>query len=324
MTSLNTTQPQVSEEIQNSEEVKRIVFCNIKSTRRLSKEFKYNGKLTKHKSIPMTEGTFNVYSVKSISEFSNYIQTLAQDEALCYGRPASNDGTILSKKLKKERGVQQAITRSDDYFDWSPVPSIFFGDYDPVEGTDVLISNQLLNKIYEVVPELKTAPVMLGDSASSHVYHKQTGDELIGSGGVRIYFVVADGRDIPRFGKILADRLWLAGHGHYVCSKAGVLLEKTLLDTSVWQPSRLDFAAGAYIDEDQVIEQRRPTPQLCNVDNAPFITSNIPELTEKEEISLASIKTRKRALIEPKQVLVREKWIRQLEINNPPIILLED
>ena len=57
--------------------------------------------------------------------------------------------------------------------------------------------------------------------------------------------MVADASDIERAGQVLFDRLWLAGHGYFKVSSAGTLLSRTLVDGSVYQPSRLDFVAGA-------------------------------------------------------------------------------
>src|SRR5262249_34403346 len=43
--------------------------------------------------------------------------------------------------------------------------------------------------------------------------------------------------------------LWLAGHGYIMVSKSGQALDRSLVDASVWQPERLDFAAQPVLGE---------------------------------------------------------------------------
>ena len=81
-------------------------------------------------------------------------------------------------------------------------------------------------------------------SASSHICDAETGEDLTGLRGQRIYLMVREaatsrGRERP-WSTGLA-----AGHGRIVVSAAGAALERCPVDGSVWQPERLDFAAGA-------------------------------------------------------------------------------
>jgi len=59
----------------------------------------------------------------------------------------------------------------------------------------------------------------------------------------RIYVPVNDASLIPEAGKALGDLLWVtAGDGWVDIGAAGQALMRCLVDTSVWQPERLDFA----------------------------------------------------------------------------------
>ena len=73
----------------------------------------------------------------------------------------------------------------------------------------------------------------------------ETGDDLTGLRGQRLYWLALDARDIERAGKALQTYLWAAGYGWVDIGAAGQRLKRTLLDASVWQANRLDFAAGA-------------------------------------------------------------------------------
>ena len=97
-------------------------------------------------------------------------------------------------------------------------------------------------------------------SASSHICDAETGEDLTGLRGQRIYLLVREAVDIPRAGAALVDRFWAAGHGWIAVSVAGSALERCPVDGSVWQPERLDFAAGAGCGEGLV--QRRGAPLL--------------------------------------------------------------
>ena len=278
---------------------------------RLSKSYTLltDGTLQKTSAGQLIEGTFETLHINSVFAFAEFLPKLQNNEALCYGRPVNNSGQLLSKKIKADTKNLTAITRSRDCFDWPIGEAVFFGDYDPAPGADALTPEQVRSTLCEIVPELAGAPMVLWHSASSHIYHKETGETLKSAGGVRVYIIVSDGRDIPRFGQVLFDRLGLNGHSFYLCSKSGALLLRSLLDASVWQPERFDFAAGAYIAESEQIEQRRPAPQVFNPSADPFNTASIPDLTDDEKAQLDVILNAEREAIKPKQHAVREEWI---------------
>ena len=169
---------------------------------RLSKSYTLltDGTLQKSSAGQLVEGAFETLHINSVTAFADFLPTLLKNEALCYGRPANDSGQLLSKKIKADTKNLTAITRSRDCFDWPIGEAVFFGDYDPAPGADALTPEQVRSKLCEVMPELAYAPMVLWHSASSHIYHKETGEALKGAGGIRIYIIVADGRDIPRFG----------------------------------------------------------------------------------------------------------------------------
>jgi len=126
--------------------------------------------------------------------------------------------------------------------------------------------------------------------------------------GQRIYVLVQDAADIPRAGKALVARLWLAGHGNIEISASGAMLERTLVDASVWQPSRLDFAGGAACGAG--LDQRRGAPVTIE-GNAHQIDSRdaLPDLTQEETGRLAGIKVEAKRASKPEAEGVAEDWI---------------
>lgn len=179
-------------------------------------------------------------------------------------------------------------------------------DHDPGAGREALDREGLVATIREAVPGLAQAALLWWPSASSCIWHGER--ELRSVSGQRLWMLVADASDIPRAGKVLVDRLWLAGHAWYEVSKAGALLERTLIDASVWQPSRLDFAGGAACGGG--LEQRRGDP--VPIEGAAEIIDTavaLLDLTPAERAKVAEIKAAARGEIKGEAEAIRETWI---------------
>ncbi|WP_295389890.1 hypothetical protein [uncultured Thiodictyon sp.] len=154
-----------------------------------------------------------------------------------------------------------AITRTRRFFQFRRAPGIMFLDYDPPKpisecsetnppkptkptiGPESISPADLIATLRAVAPCLADAPMLWRPSASSGIVHATTGEPLTGLAGQRIYIPVADAALIPDAGKALVTLLWAAGYGRIEIGAAGQALERTLVDASVWQPERLDFAA---------------------------------------------------------------------------------
>ena len=120
---------------------------------------------------------------------------------------------------------------------------------------------------------------------------RETGEDLTGLRGQRIYLIVQEAGDIPRAGAALVDRLWAAGHGRIAVSVAGTALERCPVDSSVWQPEHLDFAAGAACGEGLV--QRRGAPVL--IPGSGDIVDTRVALPDEPAIAKAAAAARRRA-----------------------------
>lgn len=146
------------------------------------------------------------------------------------------------------------------------------------------------------MPELANYEMLWRASASSNLKRTVDDQGLAGVRGQRIYLIAADGSDIPRAMQVLVKRLWLADCGYIKVSTSGQILQRTLVDTSVWQASRLDYIAGAVCD--QGVEQERQAPTLIvggkdasdNNRGLPFVDTRevFPELDPSEEAQVAA------------------------------------
>ncbi len=206
---------------------------------RLTKSFALtkDGELEKISGGNLVEGRVETPEVDGLSGLKSLIQGLTTDQALIYGLPKIAPARLMTKKMHEKAGRPQgAITRSNECFSWNKGPGIFMLDHDPYPGGPKYGRDELVQILREVVAGLSDAKMLWFPSASSFITNQDTGEQLSGLKGQRLYFIVADGRDIPRVGEVIIESLWASGYGHYEVSKSGSLLSRTIFDSSVWQP----------------------------------------------------------------------------------------
>lgn len=275
--------------------------------KRLSKRFTHiGGALIKEGGGNMTDGIAERLTVASLEEFAALLPTLTPNQALSYGINGHDRARVVVKEaVVNTHGDLPVIARTRDYFEWSSGPGVMMLDYDPAADALPLAREALYAALLNACPMLIDTPMIWRPSASSCIH---AGDqELRGIAGQRLYVPVLDARDIPRAGQALFDRLWLAGHGRYELSKSGAFLSRSLIDTSVFQPERLDFCGGA--DCGKGLVQKLPDPIIFHPDAAYLDTALIPDLSADERQTLADLQdTLKQALAE-EQARVRETWI---------------
>ncbi|WP_135503088.1 hypothetical protein [Roseovarius aestuariivivens] len=209
----------------------------------------------------LVEGDTEILKIASLHDLKKVLERLEPNQALTFGIPRDGDKKLLSRKELAKRGAPtDFITRTRDEFCWPSGPGILMLDHDP--GEQPFFRDDLVAAIRQAVPGLKDMRMLWWPSASSHIFDEATDEDLTGLRGQRVYLMVTDATDIPRAGAALVDRLWAAGYGYIKVSTAGAALERSPIDASVWQPERLDFAAGAICGPGLV--QRRGEPKIIN------------------------------------------------------------
>ena len=212
-----------------------------------------------------------IHTINSPQEFAQYLDSLSPGDSLAFGIPPENTVAIRTKselKKLKSQGIERdqdevlLVARDRDHFSYLKDPGIMMLDYDPQDDKPALSKDNLVECIQETAPELKNSPLVWKASSSSYIYNQDTGEELTGLLGQRIYVFVDDATEIPRLGKNLFHRLWLAGYGYIRLSSSGNILPRTIVDAAVWQPERLDFAGGAFCHSPLV--QHRPLAEVIN------------------------------------------------------------
>jgi hypothetical protein len=249
---------------------------------RATKVFKLNGKtgldgLDKTSAAQIYEGEFQVCQVRGVTGLlADVIKGLDDRLALTYGVPKIEAacGKIVTQRALMNGADEDAIARDREHFHYAAgEPGVLMLDYDPRKGYPPLTWQELDAILCEVMPELKTVERAWRASSSAFIYRKDTDEELIGVGGWRCYVMVDDASRIPEIGALLYQHLWAAGHGYIQLSKAGAMLDRSIIDASVWQPERLDFAAAPYMS---VGLERRP-PEDVILSGEPMLkTEGIP------------------------------------------------
>ncbi len=243
-----------------------ILLTRIKSARpdRLAKTFRLSeSTLVKEPGGNMSLGTAEVCQINSLKDLTEFIVSLQHCEALCFGIPECAKTGDVKEVVPEHLVLGDKIARSNRYFVWNPdAPGILMLDYDPQNGGEVLSKDKLVEIIIRVAPELKDVSMLWVPSSSSYIYNTETNEEVSGLKGQRLYVAVERAQEIPLIGETIFNRLWLAGYGRIEISKSGSLLVRSIIDKAVWQPCRLDFAAGAYCESPLV--QRRGKPEIIS------------------------------------------------------------
>jgi len=214
------------------------------------------GKIRKYPGqITMARGTAITVTM-TLPEFPDYLMGLGFNQAIGHGICGLEKTKIVS--IENFRNQPGTITRSKDFFHYPEDTALAMIDYDPDDGQPERGYQEIIKIINSVYPGFAAIPKVLTYSTSSCIYHGNK--ELRGKGtGFHLYFLVKNGKDLPRFAKTLFQRLWLASHGYIKISRSGSLLKRTIFDEAVFGPERLDFVAGAKLTSANMA-QRRPDP----------------------------------------------------------------
>ncbi len=264
----------------------------------LSKRFTLDddGTLQKHPGGMLTQGTAERRTV-TIAEFCALLAGLGSAQALTFGVCGHPTAYVVAQKnLSKATGTLPIVARDRAHFTWPTGPGLLMLDYDPAKDGTPLTRKELLKALYAVWPDLQCSPHVWRESASSCIYRTDNGAELRGVMGQRIYVPVLDVQDIKRAGAALYARLWLAGHGRFDVSASGAFLDRNIIDGSVWQPERLDFAGGAQCGPG--LEQRRTDPTLA-------------DLSPEEQAQLETLKSAARESMRPASEAKQAEWIEE-------------
>jgi hypothetical protein len=264
-----------------------------------------DGKIRKSSAAHISRGKAQRVAVKDLDDLATLFTGLSPKHAACYGVPQNETATIVTKKtLLNGSCPPGAIARDRRHLSYRPqAPGIFFGDYDPRKGHPAKDWREIDDILCAIVPGWSKAKRLWRPSSGAFLYYKDT--ELVGAGGWHFYTIVDDASAIPMVTAFIYQALWKAGHGYVEIGNAGQLLDRSLIDASVSQPERLDFAAEPVLRDG--VTRRTPGDVLLpgGVLSVKGITAE-KTLAEWRKTSSELKKAREKALPEARRV--REIW----------------
>lgn len=276
----------------------------------LTKQFSHaaDGSVEKTTAARLTKGRAETVHVRNLNELAKLIEGLKANQCLGFGTMGRPVAEITTKRNLVDH--PDRIARSRAYFRYSKGPAIMMIDHDAFAGDEDKTPNELRDTLISACPPLASVPMLWTASASSCIFNERENRPVTGLRGQRLYFLVNCGEDIPRAGAALYERLWLTGNGQYLVSQSGSLLDRNIIDRSVWQPERCDFAAGATCNAP--LTQRRPAAVIlgpAHDELSPFNSLLITELSDNEKRRLSELKLAAKLTKEPERVKMRAIWL---------------
>jgi len=205
-----------------------------------------NGNLEKLGLGVLSNGTAKRIDI-NLSDLTELFSELNVNQAISHGSFGKESAQITTKS--RADGVT-SIARSTNYFSYEAgEPALILLDHDQDPNSPSVNSPQeLLAKIEKIIPEIKDAAWVSKPSASAGIVDSD-GNELTKDSGVHIYLVAMDGSDIPRFLRVLYQRLIMGGDGYPYITTTGTILVRTVIDKAVASPERIDFVAPANLSD---------------------------------------------------------------------------
>lgn len=199
-----------------------------------------DGSMRKETAASLSQGTAQRVEVHGLEALRDHLDGLTSAQAVAWGVTRADQATLCTN-ADTEAQQQGAIARTRDNFEFRRAPGLMMQDHDGLPN-GALSLDQFRTRLLTAAPALTNAP-MLGRPSASAGCQRPDGTALTPLDRHRVYIPVLDASLIPKAGKALDDLLWATpGEGWIAISKSGQALLRTLVDASVWQPERLDFA----------------------------------------------------------------------------------
>lgn len=199
-----------------------------------------HGGMRKETSAMLSSGLAQRVLAADLYDLKNHLDTLSSAQAVTWG--VTKDDSIAVCTQGDTKALQAgSIARTRENFKFQAAPGVMMLDHDGLPDGE-LSEIQFRDRLIAAAPALADAPMLWRPSASAGCVAPD-GCILSGLNRHRLYIPVLDATLIPEAGKALESLLWTSpGAGWCDVGVAGQRLPRCLIDVSVWQPERLDFA----------------------------------------------------------------------------------
>lgn len=208
-----------------------------------------HGGMRKETSAMLSKGLAQRVYAADLNDLKDHLDALNSAQAVTWG--VTKDDSIAVCTQGDTKALQAgSIARTRENFRFRAAPGVMMLDHDGLPDGE-LSAIQFIDRLIAAAPALADAPMLWRPSASAGCVAPD-GSILSGLNRHRLYIPVMDATLIPEAGKALEALLWSTpGAGWCDVGVAGQRLPRCLIDVSVWQPERLDFA-GPPVMEDGV------------------------------------------------------------------------
>ena len=283
----------------------KVSFTVFQSPEPLSKRFALaeDGAISKTPAAQMTTGRARRQSV-DFHKFDECLDRAGPNVAFCYGlHDNAKYGEVVKIAMATKADPEKKIlARTREFFDYRVEPGILMIDHDPHPDGPTLTPGELQTILADIHPPFAEAACWVRGSLSAGV-HKKAESAKPGR-GFHLYFAVTNASDIPRFGKVLFNRLWLSRHGFIALSGAGSCLVRSVIDSAVFDGERLDFVGKPVVGEGLAFK----TPKPAYLDGIYLDTQSLPDLTESEQAQLKAFVEQAMQAREPDRQAKRAEW----------------
>ena len=265
----------------------------------------------------MATGTAHRVPLDSPASLAELLEIMPSNEAIALGRLRADLADKVKVVLKKDLNgstSRNIIARTAEYLSYLPgEPALMLLDHD-AKGMPVEIAAKLKEgggfwrAVVAVNPVLVHAARVRRRSTSAGLYNRNTRNLLANSASEHTYIAVQNGTDIERALKTLHNRLWLAGYGYFVVSAAGQLLDRSIVDASVYGAERLVFEGAPILVPPVGQSPKARRPRAADGVLVDTLTA-LPPLTIREAAKLRELKARAKQALAAKAAKIRASYV---------------
>jgi hypothetical protein len=278
-----------------------------------------DGKLTSDANdCIMSRGNARRTKVHSVGQLADLIEGIGSDQALALGalRTGLPDQVEIVTKAKINGSARpDIIARVASNINYQlGQPAFMLLDFD-TKGMPPEVADQIERgggfwpTLLSLFPALREVAHVTRSSTSAGLFRSDTGDKLPGSRGLHCYLAVKDGADVERFLKVLHDRCWLAGFGWMMVGAGGQMLERALIDRSVFGAERLVFE-GPPILKPPLQQDRKSRRPVATDGDLLDTGKDFPPLTIVETAELDKLRAKAKYQLATEATKARDAFIK--------------
>ena len=263
--------------------------------------------------LALSNGKCETIAVSSLTDLNITLNNLSSNQLVVHGTVQDNLQDSICKIITREKLAAKKlaakkkndtldnliITRTKDYFSYDARLNLAMFDLDKedLEKFNITSPEEFIEIIRNIIPEFKGVEFLVRNSNSSNIY--KYGKLMTSSLGYHIYFF-ATKQNLLIIKDVLMAKL--SQDYHYVkVSKKGALLDRFVIDMSVFSPERCDYAAKPKLGYglEKVDCDGYIIPKINGTGNLDLRLS----ITDKEKINAARLRVERKALITPTRKL---------------------